>query len=57
MKASPLLLQAKGRWASDIDKIYARITRWCHLAALELMQKAKGRQVEELLPDFVQAAL
>lgn len=56
-KASPLLLQAKGRWASDIGRIYARMTRRCHLAASELMQKAKGRDVEELFPDFVQAAL
>lgn len=36
-KASPLLLQAKGRWASDIGRIYARMTRRCHLAASELM--------------------
>lgn len=56
-QASPLLLQAKGRWASDIGKIYARMTRRCHLAASELMQSAKGRDVEELLPSFVQAAL
>lgn len=56
-KASPLLLQAKGRWASDIGRIYARMTRRCHLAASELMQRAKGRDVEELLPNFVQAAL
>ena len=56
-KASPLLLQAKGRWASDIGRIYARMTRRCHLAASELMQSAKGRDVEELFPSFVQAAL
>lgn len=55
-QASPLLLQAKGRWASDIGKIYARMTRRCHLSASELMQSAKGRDVEELLPSFVQAA-
>ena len=56
-KASPLLLQAKGRWASDIGRIYARMTRRCHLAASELMQSAKGRDVEELVPGFVQTAL
>lgn len=56
-KASPLLLQAKSRWASDIGRIYARMTRRCHLAASELMQAAKGRDVEELMPGFVQAAL
>ena len=26
-KVSPILLQAKGRWGSDIGKIYARMTR------------------------------
>lgn len=53
-KASPILLQAKGRWASDIGKIYARMTRRCQLAASELMQSARGRDLEELFPDFVQ---
>lgn len=56
-KASPLLLQAKGRWASDVGRIYARMTRRCHLAASDLMQSARGRDVEELMPSFVQAAL
>lgn len=55
-KASVVLLQAKGRWASDIGKIYARMTRRCQLAALELMQAARGRDLEELLPDFIQPA-
>ncbi|KAL1499686.1 hypothetical protein AB1Y20_011883 [Prymnesium parvum] len=55
-KASPLLLQAKGRWASDIGQIYSRMTRRAQLAASELMYAAKGRDLEELLPDFVQAA-
>lgn len=36
VKASPLLLQAKGSWASDIGRIYACMTRRCHLAASEL---------------------
>ena len=40
-KAFFLLLQAKGRWASDIGKIYARMTRRGHLAASELMQSAR----------------
>ena len=53
-KASPILLQAKGRWASDVGKIYARMTRRCQLAASELMQAAGGRDLEELFPDFVQ---
>lgn len=53
-KASQLLLQAKGRWSSDIGKIYARMTRRCQLAASRLMQRASGRDIEELLPDFTQ---
>lgn len=55
-RMSRVLLMAKGRWASDIGQIYARMTRRAHLAASELMQRAKGRDLEELLPDFVQAA-
>lgn len=53
-RASQLLLQAKGRWASDIGRIYARMTRRCQLAASSLMQKARGRDLEELLPEFTQ---
>ena len=53
-EASQLLLQAKGRWASDIGKIYARMTRRSQLAASALMQKARGRDLEELLPGFTQ---
>ena len=51
-----LLLQAKGRWQSDIGKIYARMTRRAHIAASRLMYSAKGRDLEEILPDFVQQA-
>jgi hypothetical protein len=54
--ASEVLLRAKGRWASDIGAIYARLTRRALLAASRLMQKAKARDLEELLPDFVQPA-
>jgi len=54
--ASELLLQAKGRWASDIGRIYARMTRKAHLAASSLMFEAKGRDLEELLPEFAQQA-
>ena len=53
---SQLLLQAKGRWQSDIGRIYARMTRRAHLAASELMHHARGRDLEELLPAFTQAA-
>jgi hypothetical protein len=55
-KASQVLLQAKGRWASDIGKIYARMTRRHQLAVSRLMQRAKGRDIEELMPEFVQGA-
>jgi hypothetical protein len=55
-KASEVLLRAKGRWASDIGAIYARLTRRALLAASRLMQRAKARDLEELLPDFVQPA-
>lgn len=53
-KASQLLLQAKGRWASDIGRIYARMTRRSQLAASRLMHDARGRDLEEIHPDFTQ---
>jgi hypothetical protein len=53
-KASELLLKAKGRWASDIGRIYARMTRRCQLAASRLMHKARGRDLEEIHPSFTQ---
>lgn len=56
-KASPLLLQAKGRWGSDVGRIYARMTRKSQLAASDLMQEGRGRDLEEILGDFAQPAL
>lgn len=53
-QASQLLLQAKGRWGSDVGKIYARLTRKGQIAASTLMQRASGRDLEEILPGFVQ---
>ncbi len=53
---SEVLLRAKGRWASDIGAIYARLTRRALLAASRLMQKATARDLEEIFPDFVQPA-
>ena len=55
-RASQLLLQAKGRWSSDIGKIYARMTRRSQLAASRLMQRASGRDIEEIIPEFTQPA-
>ena len=54
--ASMLLLRAKGRWGSDIGAIYARLTRKSLLAASALMQRSKGRDLEEIFPEFVQPA-
>ena len=36
--------------------IYARMTRRAHLAASDLMHGARGRDLEELLPEYVQPA-
>ena len=55
-EACELLVKARGRWASDIAAIYARMTRRSQLAASRLMQKARGRDLEELMPGFTQQA-
>jgi hypothetical protein len=52
--ASKALLAAKGRWASDIAQIYARMTRRAQLAASRAMQSRGGRDMEELFPHFTQ---
>ena len=56
--ASQSLLQAKGRWASDIGRIYARMTRRAQISASKAMQRSGngGRDMEELFPGFTQAA-
>ena len=55
-KASQLLLEARGRWDSDVASIYARMTRRMHLLGSDLMFQARGRDLEELIPEFVQPA-
>jgi hypothetical protein len=55
-RASQLLLQAKGRWASDIGAIYARMTRKQQLAVSDLMYECKSKDLEEILPEFTQPA-
>jgi hypothetical protein len=55
-KVTELMLRAKGRWASDIGAIYSRLTRRALLGASRLMQKARGRDIEEIMPTFVQPA-
>ena len=52
--ASQALLQAKGRWASDVYRIYTRMTRRAQLAASKAMQRKGGRDMEELFPSFTQ---
>ena len=54
--APMLLIQAKGRWASDIAKIYCRMTRRSQLAASRLMQGSGARDCEEIFPTYTQAA-
>mmetsp|Transcript_28515 Transcript_28515/g.57518 ORF Transcript_28515/g.57518 Transcript_28515/m.57518 type:complete len:222 (-) Transcript_28515:243-908(-) len=52
-EASELMLEAKGRWSGDIARIYARMTRRAHMAASDQMFAAKGRDLEELMPEFI----
>ena len=55
-ECSELLLQARGRWSSDIAKIYARMTKRAQLQASALLQKGRGRDLEDIIPGFVQPA-
>ena len=52
--ASELLLEAKGRWDSQIARIYARMTRRAHIEASDAMFKGHGRDLEELFTSFTQ---
>jgi len=54
--SSPLMLKAKGRWAGDLGRLYARLTRRGLVAASRAMQKKSSRDMEELHADFVQPA-
>ena len=49
-------LKGRGRWASDVADIYARLTRKAMLQASRLMHKGKGRSLEEIYPTFTQPA-
>ena len=53
---SPLLLQAKGRWASDIGRIYARLTKRGLVRASHAMQRRGARDMEEIHAAFAQPA-
>lgn len=54
---NPLLLQAKGRWDSEIGRIYRRMTRKQHIAASIAMQREDARDLEEYFPSFTQPAM
>ena len=53
---SPLLLQAKGRWAGDVAKIYNRLTRRGLVRASKAMHKKGARDMEEIYSAFAQPA-
>ena len=53
---SESLLKAKGRWASDIGRIYARMTKRAQMAASRAMQKGSSIEMEQLFPSFTQTA-
>ena len=53
---NPLMLQAKGRWGSDIAKIYNRLTRRGLVAASLAMHRKGSRDMEELYAGFAQPA-
>ena len=53
---NPLMLQAKGRWGSDIAKIYNRLTRRGLVKASKTMQGSGARDMEELYSEFSQPA-
>ena len=55
-EATELHLKARGRWASDIGKIYSRLARSEQLKGSDLMYKAHGRDLEEMYDDFTQPA-
>ena len=53
---SPLMLQAKGRWAGDLGWLYSRLTRSKLVHQSRAMQKSRARDMEELHPGFAQPA-
>ena len=50
------MLQAKGRWAGDIGKIYSRLTRRGLVRASRAMQKRGAKDMEEIYDAFAQPA-
>ena len=45
---NPLMLQAKGRWGSDIARIYNRLTRRGLVEASRAMHRHAAKDMEEL---------
>ena len=54
--ANPLMLQAKGRWGSDIARIYNRLTRRGLVKASRAMHTKGADDMEELYEEFSQPA-
>eukprot|EP00962_Isochrysis_galbana_P045269 scaffold17760_cov127-Isochrysis_galbana.AAC.5 len=59
----PTLIQARGRWASDIFHIYTRDTQYCILSSNNSgrptpssILSARGKAIESVFADFVQPA-
>ena len=50
------MLQTKGRWGSDIGKIYSRLTRRGLVRQSRAMQRRGARDMEQLYPGFTQPA-
>ena len=53
---NPLMLQAKGRWAGDIARIYNRLTRRGLVKASRAMHTRGATDMEELYAGFAQPA-
>ena len=53
---NPLMLQAKGRWGSDIASIYNRLTRRGLVKASRAMHRHAAKDMEELYKSFAQLA-
>eukprot|EP00962_Isochrysis_galbana_P049357 scaffold20881_cov121-Isochrysis_galbana.AAC.1 len=52
----PTLIQARGRWASDIFHIYTRDTVEQQFRAADAILSARGEAIESVFADFVQPA-
>ena len=53
---NPLMLQAKGRWAGDVARIYNRLTRRGLIKASRAMHARGATDMEEIYSTFAQPA-